>query len=254
MLGRALLPVLLLCTALGAQTLVLGAEDGAGPWGQPDGSGCGNDLVRAAYQAVGVRVELKILPYARAKDRVLAGDLAGCFSMSPSPDLLGKVLLSREPLYTCVSTFVRRAGELEHVTALDGVPLTATVGIVNDYEYPEGIRRLEQRGVTLAPNRSEVASLEMLTAGRLTFAVLQVDALKSLEGLLAQVKAEGRLVPAFHLGRQGSYVAFSLGHPQGRWAKAKFDQGLARIKANGTLQKILKDWKHRGLRGPSVSS
>ena len=49
---RLLLSVLLMGTALAAQALVLGAEDEAGPWGGPDGAGCGNDLVRAAYQAV----------------------------------------------------------------------------------------------------------------------------------------------------------------------------------------------------------
>jgi ABC-type amino acid transport substrate-binding protein len=196
---------------------------------------------------VGVRVELKILPYARAKEMVRAGELAGCFAMSPAPDLEGKVVLSREPLYASVSTFVRRKGDHEQVTSLDRVPRTATVGIVNDYEYPEAIRRLEQRGVRLSPNRSEVASLEMLAEGRLTFAVLQLDGLKSLAGLLVQTKAQGRVEPAFRLTPQGSYVGFSLAHPQGPWAKKNFDQGLARIKANGTQRKILKDWLRRGL-------
>ena len=79
--------------------------------------------------------------------------------------------------------------------------------------------------------------------GRLTLVVLQVDELKSLDQLLAQAGVQDRVTLAFRSTHQGSYVGFSLRHPQGRWAKAQFDQGLARIKADGTLQRILKTWK-----------
>ena len=243
---RPLVLALFLGSALGAQTLVLGAEDAAGPWGGPDGAGCGNDLVRAAYQAVGVPVTLKILPYARAKEATLAGTLAGCFSMSPAPELQGKVVLSREPLYAATSTLFRRQGEAEQITSLDNIPGTATVGVVNEYEYPEGIQQLERRGVRLVANRSEVANLEMLARGRLTLVVVQLDELKSLDGLLAEARAQGHVALAFRLASQGSFLGFSLAHPQGRWAKETFDQGFAVIKTDGTLQKILKTWKAKG--------
>jgi ABC-type amino acid transport substrate-binding protein len=240
---RHLLVWLALGTTLNAQALVLGAEDAAGPWGQTDGSGCGNEIVRAAFQAAGVPVSLRILPYARAKEGVLAGTLAGCFAMSASPELEGKVLFSREPLYSATTTFVRGRRPGPREASLERIPAGARVGIVNDYEYPQGIRNLAGRGVTLASNLSEVANLEMLAAGRLGFAVLMVDELKNLEGLLARAGVAGQVEACFSLPSVGSYVGFSLSHPQGRRAKQDFDKGFAIIRRDGTLRAILKRWK-----------
>lgn len=241
---RLLLSVLAFCASLGAQALVLGAEDAAGPWGGADGSGCGNDIVKAAYRAVGIPAELKILPYARAKELVLKGSLVGCFAMGPSPDLKGEVIFSREPLYSPVSTFVRRRDRHQAVHALEDVPVGNTVGTVIDYEYPESMLRLFDRGVRNAPNSSESANLEMLSAGRLDLVVLQVDELKSLDFLLQEAKAKD-VVVAFSLEKAGSYVGFSRRHPRGRWAKDQFDRGFALIKADGTLAGILNSWKAR---------
>ncbi len=38
--------------SLQARIIELGAEDGAGPWGDKDGQGAGNEIVIAAYKAV----------------------------------------------------------------------------------------------------------------------------------------------------------------------------------------------------------
>src|SRR5499433_2311933 len=89
--GTLILLVLVLFAARSsaeAQTksLVLAVEDDASPWSRPDGSGYANDVVRAAFKAVGVAVELQVVPYARCKRMALRGEVAGCFNMSPSPE------------------------------------------------------------------------------------------------------------------------------------------------------------------------
>jgi polar amino acid transport system substrate-binding protein len=62
-------------------------EDAASPWSNQGGEGYANDLVRAAFAAVGVDVELKVLPNARCKAMVLQADAVACSSMSASPEL-----------------------------------------------------------------------------------------------------------------------------------------------------------------------
>jgi polar amino acid transport system substrate-binding protein len=66
----------------GAETLVLLAEDDAAPWSLADGTSYANDLVQAIYGAVDVDVELKVLPYTRAKRMTIAGTVARCFNMA----------------------------------------------------------------------------------------------------------------------------------------------------------------------------
>lgn len=85
---RALLSVLLFMLALGqapahAQQITLVAEDDWYPYtAQRDGRivGLTVDLVKAAYGAVGVRLDLKTMPFARCMTLVERGEELGCFN------------------------------------------------------------------------------------------------------------------------------------------------------------------------------
>ena len=90
-------------------TVDIGVEDAAAPWSQEDGTGYANDIVRAAFAAVGADVRLHALPYARCKQYVLTGELVACVSMSPAPELRGAVRFSAEPLFVFTCDFFERA-------------------------------------------------------------------------------------------------------------------------------------------------
>ena len=85
-------------------TYTILAEDAAGLWGQADGSGAGNDIVKAAYAAMGVKVKLSIVPYNRCKTFVMTGHALACFGMGWSDEFKGKVIFPQERIYTNTAT------------------------------------------------------------------------------------------------------------------------------------------------------
>jgi polar amino acid transport system substrate-binding protein len=226
-------------------SITLGAEDAAGPWGQPDGAGCGNELVKAAYQAVGVTVDLKVMPYARAKKMAMVGEIDGCFCMSWDDSLKGNIVLADAPLYTVRSVIFARRKDRDRLRRLSDLPAGARIGIVTGYEYSSEISALSDRGIIFDPAPTEELMLRKLEAGRDLAAVANLDDLKSESWLLARAGTEETVGNAFVASSQGSYVGFSTRHPDGTEAKRLFDKGYAMILKNGTAKAIIKRWREQ---------
>jgi polar amino acid transport system substrate-binding protein len=235
--------VLWAAAASAGPLFVLGAEDGAGPWGRKDGTGCGNDLVRAAFRAAGAEVRLEVFPYARAKAMTLNGELAGCFSMSWEPSFEEKIVFGKNPLYTAEAVVYECVEAPLKSRTLAGIPSGATVGTVNGYEYPAGIGLLKSRGVHVIEMLNEEVLLRRLANGQISSAILMVDRLKNEPVLLARAGATGKVRRAFVAGSQGSFVGFSVKHPMGAQAKRTFDKGYGLLLRNGTRTRIVDEWK-----------
>lgn len=226
------------------QPLVIAAEDGAGPWGKADGTGCGNDIVLAAYAAVKVPMKLEIMPYARAKNSVLSGSFVGCFGMAWTPDLKGKILFADKPLYSVTAVLIQSS--VRPLNATDGkdLPAGTKIGTVLEYEYPPAFYDLvKRRKLVPMPSYSEITSLKNLDLNRVDAALVLVDELKNTDYLIAQAGLAGRVDPAFIIGEQSTYLGFSLAHPQAEYARTKFNEGFAIIFKDGTYKRILDTWK-----------
>jgi polar amino acid transport system substrate-binding protein len=223
------------------------AEDEAGPWGQPDGAGCGNDIVAAAFKAAGVPVVLEIVPYSRAKKMVLSGKALACFGMAWEPELEGKVVFADLPLYTNAAVIFQSVhNPLPDIHAAC-FPKGAKIGTVLGYEYPAGVRNLILNGkFTPVPTMSEQTNLKVLaSSGRLDAVVCMVDELKSASYLISQAGVTGKVNQAFVMDRSGTYLGFAINHPQKESALKKFNEGMAAIKRNGTYDAIINKWKKR---------
>lgn len=226
--------------------LIIAAEDGAGPWGQPDGTGCGNDIVLAAYAAVKVPAKLEVMPYSRAKSGVLAGHYVACFGMAWTEDLKGKVVFADKPLYSVTAMLVQNLSKPLDAASAKELTAGTRVGTVFEYEYPAMFYDLTKRGIlTPMPAYSEVVSLKNLDLGRVDVALVVIDELKSLDYLVAQTGLEGKVGPAFALGGQGTYLGFSTAHPRSRFARLQFNKGFELITKDGTLKRILETWRGR---------
>lgn len=224
-----------------AAPIELMVEDAAAPWSNSDGSGYANDVVLAAYAAARAEVKLMVVPYARCKTYVMAGAVAGCFSMSDAPELHGKVRFADVPLFMAYPRFFHNTAHPVAARGLLDLAPGTRVAIVNGYEYPPEVMRLERHGVRLVAARSEAANLKKLAAGRVDLVLAMMDGLKTDQVLLYEAQVEG-VAFAFQSAPQGSYLGFSVTHPDGERARALFNSGYAIIVANGVKRAIDRKW------------
>lgn len=232
---------LLLPLACAAAPIELMVEDAASPWSNSDGSGYANELVQAAFAAARAEVKLTVVPYARCKTYVMAGAVAGCFSMSDAPELHGKVRFGHAPLFLAYPRFFQNSARPVRARALGELAPGTRVAIVNGYEYPPEVMRLEQRGVQLVAARSEAVNLKKLAAGRVDLALTMMDDIKTDAVLLREAQVEG-VAFAFQAKPQGSFLGFSTSHPDGERARALFNSGYAIIAGNGVRHAIDRKW------------
>jgi polar amino acid transport system substrate-binding protein len=227
-----------------ALPLVIAAEDGAGPWGQADGTGCGNELVLAAYAAVNVPVKLEVMPYSRAKHGAIQGTYVACFGMAWTSDLHGKIVFAERPLYSVSAVVLQSVARPLHATDAKELKAGTKTGTVLDYEYPPAFYELTKKGLLVPmPGYGEITVLKNLDLKRLDAAIVVVDELKSVDYLLAKANVVGRVEPAFVLGEQGTYLGFSVAHPRAEYARNKFNEGFSLILKDGTYKRILDTWK-----------
>lgn len=217
--------------------LEIAVEDAAAPWSKKDGTGCANDIVKAAFAAAGVDINLMVVPYARCKDMVMAGKVAACFSMSWDPQFKGSVAFPAEPIYSVSAKFYRNDVTAPRVSSVGEIPKNAVVGIVNEYEYPISIAELKAKGIIIEPANSEAINLEKLSLGRIDYAIFMLDRLKT-EDVLKGNSGINNVRYAFTGGVQGSYIGFSTRHPQAKAALEKYNEGYKIISDNGALGAI----------------
>lgn len=219
-------------------------EDAAGPWSNHDGSGYANDLVRAAFEAAGAQVKLTVVPYARCKARVMQGSAAACMNMSAAPELDGLVQFGEQPLFRVYPRFYDSlARPVRAASPRDFAPGTR-LGVVNSYEYPPSIAALAARGVILDATDSDVTNLRKLDIGRVDVALIMTDDLRS-EALIERQAGVRNVHFMMQGAAQGSYIGFSLRHPDGERARTLFNMGYRKISANGTRARIDAAWRRR---------
>lgn len=226
-----------------SKIVMIAVEDDAAPWSRADGSGYANDLVLSAFKAVGIDVDLKVVPYARCKRMALNGEVAGCFSTSPSSEFSGNIELSRRPLFTVSSGYFYNVNKPPRARNQYALPPKTIVGTVIGYEYPAVFEQLKQRGlVVVDESPSEDMNLRKLAAGRIDLALLNYNEMKTPDSLIRRAGVAGQVKPTFIAGTMNSYIGFSTKHSQGSWARKQFDKGFAKITANGTLSRIRTTW------------
>ncbi|HJX92479.1 MAG TPA: transporter substrate-binding domain-containing protein [Pyrinomonadaceae bacterium] len=238
--------ILLLNTSLvrpQVNSIIVAVEDGAAPWSRSDGTGYANDVVVAAFKAVGVDVDLRVVPYARCKRMALNGEVLACFSTSPAPELAGLLELSAQPLFSFSAGYFYNVNKPVKATRQENLPPKTVVGTVIGYEYPPSFDRLKQQGIVVVEESpSEDINLRKLAAGRIDLALLTYNDMKTPKFLIQRAGVSGQVQTTFQSGMMNSYIAFSTKHSQGGWAKQEFDKGFATISRNGTLKRIKSKW------------
>ncbi|MGI9302179.1 MAG: substrate-binding periplasmic protein [Gammaproteobacteria bacterium] len=234
--------------SLAGETLVLGVEDDAAPWSKKDGTGYANELVLALYQAAGVSVELKVLPYKRCKLLTVQGRLVGCFNMAKIESLYDTIAFPSTPLFLEEVGYFHNVDEPLPVETEQDIPRGTTVGVVLGYEYTDTYYELLENGtIEIEESRSETSNLKKLAEGRIDTAILVYNETKPAEAIIERAGATGEIGLSFKGKALELHIGFSKAHPRGAVALAKYEQGIERILADGTYDRITRKWAEKAL-------
>ncbi len=210
------------------------ARDGA-----PEGMAV--DLVRAAYQAAGVELELISQPYARCLEEVEAGRQLGCFDTIREPATEARFLFHDQPLFRSAIVIIAPADStLKDLTVAD--LKGQRVAITNGYTYGDAFR--SDASIRKDVVKNDLAILRVVANKRVAYGIIYDKVMAHLLAehggeLAGKVKVVGLLI------EPDLYVSFSKKRADAKAAIEALDKGLSLIRANGIYREIEERWAHR---------
>ena len=243
----------LLCTApmLAAETLTLVSENDWYPYAAErngEARGLSVDLVRAAYAAVGVDVEFKVMSYARCMELLNTGEEVGCFNTPDDADIRAQQKLPQHALDTDLAYVYTRAESPQASLTLEQLAGKA-VGIVNGYRYGDAF--MHDPMILREFSASDLQNLKKLAAGRLDYIVLYERVARYLMGIYGG-QLELKIKPVTPIGDIAIFVSFSPLHPRAEYAREMFDRGMSLLKSSGGYASIVSRWDAQLTEGVAV--
>jgi polar amino acid transport system substrate-binding protein len=199
------------------------------------------DLVRAAYQAAGAKVEFVSQPYARCLEEVEAGWQLGCFDTTLEPATVARFRFHQTPLFSAniviIAPVDSPAQDLEPADLKN-----QHVAVTNGYTYGEPFQ--SDASVDKDVVKNDLAILRVVAMKRVPYGVIYD---KVMAHLLAEHGAElaGKVKIVGLLFQPDLYVSFSKKRPEATAAMAALDRGLKIIRKNGTYRDIEQYWATR---------
>lgn len=219
-------------------SIVLAVEDSWPPYSDSTGQGIATNIVKQAYAAVGIKVILKVLPYARVLKEVEKGFFVGGYNVTRQSTTEKNFLFGQQFLLSAPASFYFSPSNSKAINYknIKDIPDDSSVGVIIDYEYGDLFDEHKERFKKVyVSNQSQIIS--MLTLGRIDTAIMfdevANETLKSM-GLNNKSIIKGPLNHTSDI-----YVAFSRTHKDAVFFKNKLDEGLLLIKSNGQYDEIL---------------
>ncbi len=226
-----------LTAGITAETIQIAAEDDWLPYARADGTGLANEIIKAAFKAVEVDVEYRVVPYARALIYIEQGKSIAAFNVPLDEKSQAKYILGKEKLFDAVSAYYFNVAHPQQAKSRDELNNGELVGVVRDYGYGDHYLNLvKTERIREAVTNSESSNLKSLSRGRIDLTIIYD---KTANILLSRLKLQTNIQLAFINETTPIYLAFSRSHSQGQYYADLFDQGMKSIRENGLYQKIL---------------
>jgi polar amino acid transport system substrate-binding protein len=222
----------------GEKTVVLAAEDGWPPFSGPGAKGLAEDIITAAFSAVGYKVKYISVPFARAEYLTLKGKKTdGFFTTIKNSVYENKTIFPKTPIAMNEDSFFslkERDIPYKDLQSLKGLK----VGTVNEYPYSDEFENANFFKKDVAP--SSKSNIRKLVGKRID--VLIEDKLV-MSQLLKEMKLQDKIKCIGVQAVNPLYISFAINRPIIRTYVEKFDEGMGIIKSNGTYQKILERYQ-----------
>jgi polar amino acid transport system substrate-binding protein len=248
-----LLPLLLLLFALRAAAaeeppLIIDSPESHPYAWREDGQmkGLFHDLVTEAFRRANRKVEIRLIPWARAMEEVRQGRADGMFVLYKTPERERDFAFPDEPLTELRERiFVRRNARFDYMTDFSNFD-GRRVGMLNYTVHGDKLSQaLELRRIVAKIQASSYESLvDMLASNRLDLAIGVDDAIidavlnRGLADKIREIQQVVDTIPA--------YLVFAR-NPRLTEAAADFDRALRAMKEDGTYDRIAAAYPRRKL-------
>ena len=239
-MGRLIwcLSLLLLFMAAGSaganETITLGAENDWVPYSNKDGTGMANEIVLAAYKAVGVDVTFKVAPYNRLLKMVRDGEILGAFNIPKELSNEKEYLFGKVPIFIARSAYYQNVSNPLSATGKEGLKNGEKIGVVFDYGYGNFFSGNDK--IVKIEVRSDLLNLRKLAKRRIDATILYD---KTARKLIKENGLSDKIVKVFDSETGEIYVAFSKRFPNAKQYADKLDQGLTAIEKTGGMKRIM---------------
>lgn len=218
--------------------IILGAENGWIPYSNSDGTGMSNDIIKAAYAAVGIKVTYNVKPLNRLLKETKEGKILGAFNIGQDTHRATQYLFHKTKLYDAVCSYYHNADvPLKEHSKEDLKNGEVTLGLVAGYGYGSIFSAMKKaKKFTVQNTHSEEQNLQKLVKHRIDATVLYD---KTASILLEEMGLKGKIEKAFENEHIGMFVGFSKVLPESQHYADLLDEGLKIIQENGQYDKII---------------
>lgn len=236
--------LLLMVGSARAESVLIAAEDDWAPYcvldkesGQP--RGLAPELVKAAFAAEGVDVEFRTIPFARCMYEARSDKVLGCFDATITEENRYQYFWHETPMFEEDLAIFALASEPRRDLKLTSLE-QKTVGITLGYTYPTDF--MENPRITRFQAKSDTQIIEMLVRGRVDYILMN-----EMPGYLKiqQKQLSGKVVKVGKISTDSFWLAFSRAHPRGEEMASRFEEGLQKIKNNGTYEALVRAFEAR---------
>ncbi len=201
----------------------------------PEG-GLLTDIVRRAFGEVGLRYEVRFMPWRRGYDGVLAGRFLGTFPYVRTPDRAMEMLFSdpllevRQLVYLSVHSGMAFNGPED----FRGRRVCAPVG----YALPPELAELAAAGALTRESPADLpACVRMVASGRVDAFV--IDEFTGRSAVAKAAAGEEIRVASLPYARAGQHLILSRSLPEAAAILAAFNAGLKKLKDGGAFEEML---------------
>jgi polar amino acid transport system substrate-binding protein len=220
--------ILLISSSTSAETITFCSLDRAG-LSQKDGTGYYWDLLRAVYEAEGIKLNLMSGPFKRCLLQVENKKVDGAVAAFKTPDRSRKFTYPKSRLnFSSYGLTYLKETSIDEIENVKG-----RVGIIRGYDFSKWLPsdlRLEEL------NRNSQA-IEMLKLKRIKYLA------DDLQDVLLTIKKMGERPDQFVfkiIQTKDLYIPLTK-DARGQYLADKFDTGLKKIFKSGTLERLIKE-------------
>lgn len=197
------------------------------------------EIVRRAFAAQDIQIEIAFMPFARALHDTQHGQYAGVIAIWHTAERTEQLLFS-EPIYANKIVLFKRAGEFEQYSHIEEVPpKQATLGMVTGYAQHPTLQNIPLNKVSVATDEQV---FRMLTLARVDLVPADLhNGLHILKQLQPSETTPDITWFTDEIELKNMHLALPRNRPESAYLLAQFNLGLQALHASGELQHIMQE-------------